>query len=118
MKRLFRSPEVQKIYLENLNSRTPDSPCALCLMTPIKTFKYWKIVVNDFPYDLITPVHHMAIPLRHTIEVEFTEDELTELKQLKRGYLNDQYEFLLEGTDRTKSIPAHFHLHLLDLNEP
>lgn len=118
MKKIFRTPEMHKKYLEYLAQQTPESACALCAMAPMETFTYWKIVINDFPYDLLTTQHHMAIPLRHATEGELTEEEWAEFQVLKKGYINDNYEYLMEGTDRTKSMPTHFHMHLLDLNEP
>jgi len=91
--------------------------CPLCSNEPLKTFKYWKVIVNDFPYDKVAQRHHMLVPLRHVAEGELTEDEKHELFDLKPTYLNDEYQFIIEATHKTKSIPSHFHLHLIVAKE-
>src|SRR3989344_1004131 len=87
--------------------------CPLCLKTPEQTFTHWKIVTNDFPYDKIAKTHHMITPLRHVSEQELSDDEKKELQDIKGGYLNTHYEYIIEPTHKKKSIPAHFHLHLI-----
>lgn len=77
----------------------------------------WKIVKNDFPYDKVASRHDMLIPLRHCIESNLTSEELREFVQIKRD-ISDQYDMFLENTnEKTRSIPEHFHLHLLQIKE-
>jgi hypothetical protein len=80
---------------------------------PLHTFTYWKVVENEYPYDRVAAVHHMILPLRHTDGTDLSEAERAELEQLKQTILNDTYHFIVEALPRTKSIPAHFHLHLM-----
>lgn len=87
--------------------------CVLCPKTPIKQFVHWKIIENDFPYDRIAARHHMIIPIRHVAGDGLSAEELRELEDIKRAYINDAYDYILEAVPRIKSIPAHFHLHLI-----
>jgi len=93
--------------------------CPLCYNKPIKIFKYWKILKNDFPYDRIAKVHDLLVPKRHETEDKLTKKELEELKLIKDKYVNDKnkhkYTFIMEVTKLGKTIPSHFHLHLLGL---
>lgn len=79
----------------------------------IKTFRYWKIINNWFPWDRLTKTHHLLVPKRHTSGSKLTALEKSELEKIKAGYLNKKYDILAEATDRIKSIPGHFHLHLI-----
>ena len=73
----------------------------------------WRIIPNDFPYTRIAALHHMVVPKRHVKEDELSQEEWMEYNQLKHSYINDNYEFIIEPTNRKKSIPAHFHIHLI-----
>lgn len=84
---------------------------------PGKQFEHWKIVVNDFPYDTIAARHDMIVPILHVVEPELTAEEWKELLRLKETILSDEYDYLLEATHKGKSIPAHFHLHLVTAKE-
>lgn len=88
--------------------------CPLCEKPPLQEFKFWKIILNDFPYDLVASKHDMVVPLRHTTEHELTAEEREELYEIKYGSLQE-YDIIVEATHRNKSIPEHFHLHLVNL---
>lgn len=109
----FRSPEQDKKYTQYRNDTQGNSQCALCEKTPLKTFTYWKVIENSFPYDLIAQTHHMLVPIRHTIEKNLTQQERQELSVLKETFLNDNYDCMLEPTQKLKTIPTHFHIHLI-----
>lgn len=90
--------------------------CPLCNAESVEEFTHWKIIPNRFPYDRIASIHHMIIPKRHVVENELTKEELDELLQLKQTVLNhhpNNYGHILEAVHKKKSIPEHFHLHLL-----
>lgn len=93
--------------------------CPLCNKKSIKIFKYWKIMKNDFPYDRIAKIHDLLVPKRHEIEDKLTRKELEELKSIKDNYVNGKnmhkYNFIMEVAKLEKTIPSHFHLHLLGL---
>lgn len=110
---LFRSKETTEKYEEYRRSRPPGDLCALCAKNPLQEFGRWKIIENDFPYDLITGVHHMLVPVRHTKEEGLDNDESVELLDIKNRFLDSKYDFIAEATAKNKSIPSHFHLHLI-----
>lgn len=87
--------------------------CVLCEKVSVKEFTYWKITENQFPYDLIAKTHHMLMPLRHVAESGFSEEELKEFALIKGELMEGEYDWLIESTVRNKSIPSHFHLHLI-----
>lgn len=91
--------------------------CVLCSKKALKTFRYWLVVKNAFPYDRIAKKHHMIIPKRHVIEEKLSVAEKKELQKIKRGYIAPRYQFVFEATAIMKSVPAHHHLHLLVIRD-
>ena len=97
--------------------KTPKFPkCYICSAKPIKIYKLWRVIENEFPYNEIATKNDMIVPLRHTTEVNLTEEELREFTKIKED-INDKYDMILENTHKQKSIPGHFHLHLLQIKE-
>ena len=91
--------------------------CRLCKADSIEEFEYWRAIKNRFPYDRIAETHNMIIPKRHIDEVGLTDEEKKELVELKRSYIEENYHFILEATTGIKSIPKHFHLHLITVKD-
>lgn len=110
---LFRSKETEDLYEAQKQNGHLDGACVLCSALPLQEFTHWKLINNKFPYDRICKVHHMVVPKRHIIEMELTGEEKSELLELKHTVLNDGYTFIVEPLPQHKSIPTHFHLHLL-----
>jgi len=109
----LRTPEGKKKYKEYLELRNSDSPCPLCNKELVKDFNFWKVIDNKFPYDKIAKIHHMLIPKRHAQEKELNSEEIDELSHIKESYINPMYDWIIEPTSKNKSIPDHFHLHLI-----
>lgn len=91
--------------------------CGLCKEKLIKEFKYWKIIKNRFPWDRIAKINHIVIPKRHVVYKKLNKKEKKELETIKMGYIEKKYELLAEATNRKKSIPGHFHIHLIILKK-
>lgn len=108
----FRTKEQTEKYQAYKAAGGLASGCRLCEKEPIKVFTYWKVIPNDFPYDVVASTHRMLVPLRHTAETELTQEEADEFKTIKAGYVQE-YDYLIEATEKQKSIPQHFHLHLI-----
>jgi diadenosine tetraphosphate (Ap4A) HIT family hydrolase len=109
---ILRTPEEDARYRE-YREEGGLKVCRLCQDEDvIKTFKYWKIMKNNFPYDRIAQTHHMIVPLRHVPEEDITPEEWREYHEIKNTMIQD-YEFIIEATKSKKSIPGHFHLHLI-----
>jgi len=112
MSNILRSKELIDEYKAHRDTGIMNSECVLCNATAIESFTSWKVIKNNFPYDLIAETHNMLVPLRHIKEGGLNEVELKELAMIKDGYVQD-YDYIIEATNRTKSIPEHFHLHLI-----
>ncbi len=109
----LRSNAVLSEYLEVLNQLGETPACPLCSRPSLVEFEHWRIIKNDFPYDKVAHTHHMVLPKRHANDDELTTAELTELRVIKRTYVNNTYDYLQESVTKTSSIPQHFHLHLI-----
>lgn len=112
----MRSPENEARYQAVLAQRDP-AICPLCAIPSRKEFEHWRLVENDFPYDLVASVHHMLIPKRHAIERELSAEEWEEFNRIKHGYANEHYAMMFEGMAGQHSVPSHFHVHLVVLKE-
>lgn len=112
MSDLLRSKELAEEYIKHRAGGAMNDGCVLCKAESIKTFIHWKVINNKFPYDLIAATHHMLMPIRHVKEADLTDEEKVELISIKDDYVQ-QYDYILEATNKTKSIPQHFHLHLI-----
>jgi hypothetical protein len=109
----LRTEEAKNKYKEYIRNGGLNNACVLCEKPPVKSFNFWKVIENDFPYDLIASKHHMLVPLRHIPEEGLNEDEIKEVKQIKEDLINSDYDWTIEATRKNKSIPDHFHLHLI-----
>lgn len=108
----LRTEATTKKYIEYCAHQSLEAPCSLCEKTALEEFLYWRIVENIFPYDVIAATHHMIIPRRHITERELTPEEMEELQHIKETFLQ-RYDHIIENTYHMKSIPTHFHLHLI-----
>jgi hypothetical protein len=109
----LRTSEGSKKYQEYLQNETSENICPLCDKESLKDFPFWKLVENSFPYDQIAKIHHMLVSARHVSEEELTGEELEELSMIKKTFINSEYDWIIEPTYKNKSIPGHFHLHLI-----
>ncbi len=116
MNHSLRSEAMTQKYRDHLATGVLDKSCPLCDEMAIKTFTYWKIIQNNFPYDLIADIHHMIVPMRHESEQGLSREEWDELYTIKYQDLQE-YDLIIEATKRKKSVPAHFHLHLVNLKD-
>ena len=109
----LRTIKKHQKYLKLIANGFLADECVLCKSASIKNFKHWRIIDNKFPYDRIAKVNHMIIPKRHIAERELNKMEKKEFESIKSGFIDKKYEFLIEGTNKNKSIPNHFHIHLI-----
>jgi diadenosine tetraphosphate (Ap4A) HIT family hydrolase len=112
----FRTKELAARYDTYRKNGGLDNGCVLCQEKEIDGFVHWRIIPNKFPYDRVAAVHHMIVPRRHVTDTELTQDEQNELMTIKHSRLHE-YQYLLETTNITKSVPAHYHLHLIVTKE-
>lgn len=115
--RTLRTKQVQQAYTDAVALGVLKQGCVLCKKDALKTFEHWKIVENDFPYDIIAETHHMIVPLRHMISAGLTGEEWGELQKIKKEYITSTYQFMVESTHANQSVPEHFHVHLIVVKE-
>ncbi len=116
--RSIRTRETEERYRRVRENRPEGFGCPLCRAETLLDFNHWRVVKNDFPYDLIAERHDMLIPKRHVVEGDLTDEEKAEYDVIKHGWVQEQdYYFIMEATYGTKSIPEHHHHHLLTLRE-
>lgn len=85
----------------------------LAEIEPIKDFTHWRIIPNEFPYDMIWFVHHMLLPKRKVGDrSELAQAEAAELQQILDGYVEHNYDAIIDNTRRVRSVTSHYHLHL------
>ncbi len=110
----LRTTEMENKYIEYRKDGHMVHTCNICEKAPlIKDFKYWKIVDVLFPWDRIAKIQHMIVPKRHIVYQELKDEEKKEFDEIKLGYIDQKYDLIAETTNKIKTIPAHFHVHLL-----
>lgn len=110
----LRTEEIKNAYRTAIENGHLSNGCTLCKINPPKKeFKHWRLQPNLFPYDRIAKVHDLLYTIRHVTENDLNEDEIAELRDLKNGYINENYQYILESIPKLKTIPDHFHLHLI-----
>ena len=114
-----RTKETHERYQEVKQARLHTSEgCQLCKEQSLLEFTHWRIIHAGFPYDRIADVHDLLLTKAHKTELELTEEERTELQEIKLGgALDEHYAVVWENLKDYQSIPAHFHLHLLKLKD-
>ena len=112
--RTWRTHAMHEKYEKERKSSIQDGSCPLCEAPSKSEYQHWRIVENVYPYDAVAELHDMIVPKKHLSgDRELTEEELEELYTLKETVLNDTYTFVMEALPKNKSIPGHYHLHLI-----
>jgi hypothetical protein len=111
-----RTKEMSEKYLRAIQDGHLSKGCNLCNAPSIKDFQYWRIVDNMFPWDVIAKTQHMIIPKRHITYKELTDDEKKEFDVIKFADM-ENYDLSAEARTKNKSIPNHFHIHLIVLKD-
>ncbi len=103
-------------WLKN-NKGNLQNPLQHLIEKPIKEFKYWLIIENEFPYDAIAENHHMLVPKRQ-IGFDWSllnTEETDEYNLIRKEYLPKVYDVVWENLPDARTIPVYFHIHLLKL---
>lgn len=81
----------------------------------LREWKYWKLIENRFPYDMIFSVHHMLIPKRmvdHREKLTISED--LELKRIVNEFdYAGAYDAVMDNFKGRRSILGLYHVHLV-----
>ena len=107
----LRTKETQKQYMDYLKN-TYKGNCIFCDKELLeKEFEYWIIIKNKFPYDKVFCNHRLLATKRHVTE----EINNKERKELKKILAEEEYNHCILNKKQYRSIPQHFHYHLVDL---
>lgn len=114
----WRSPELKEKYHEAMKNRHDGSPCPLCQLKSVREFKFWRITVDEYPYDMIASKHDMLLPKRHVVSNQLTQEETTELNEIiEGGELDKDYDVIQKSLNSVSSIPSHTHYHLMKIKD-
>ena len=85
----------------------------------LKRFDYWAVIPNKFPYDFVFGTHHLLVPIRcFAGPGDMFDYELVELVKIKEGFgIYGEYDGFFENLPHKRSIPGHFHIHLMKWEE-
>jgi len=115
MHKLRTEETIKKLEAHQSNTSKEEYNSILHKAPVLKSFKYWNIINNDFPYDNIAEVHHLLVPKRHVDEEgDLESDEYIELLSIKKN-LGTDYDSIIENLPSVRSIQGHYHLHLIKL---
>ncbi len=81
----------------------------------VKEYDYWRIIVNQFPYDNVAEVHHLLAPIeKYATEAQCPEPVAEEIQKILLELdVDDYYDCIMQNFTVAQSIPAHLHYHLL-----
>ena len=84
----------------------------------IEEWGYWKIVPDQFPYDRISKTHHLLVPKRiFASSKDMTAEERKEYESILETYAKENYDVYIKKLSDNKTVPGHYHLHLLTLKK-
>lgn len=107
---LLRTLETQRAYEKHMQIKK--STCFMCDYNAPIIADCWKIIPNQFPYDAIAEKHDMLVLASHGNTLGFTEEE--SLKIMKDFLFKIQgYDAIIENAPANRSVPGHYHLHLI-----
>jgi len=116
---LLRTEKTATAYENAQEEQVAGSTCRLCADPEvIREYEHWRLMPNRFPYDRLFSKSDMLVLRRHSDEYGIREDERAELLELKTSVLVDEYDAFLEQLPKQRSIPHHFHVHLVQYRRP
>src|SRR5438128_1151808 len=114
----LRSDEMNRRYSEHKNKvDAKNDNFSDRAERTVQEFKYWLIIQNIFPYDLISSVHHLLIPKRPVpMNGDILPEEKDELLEIRK-VVAPNYDCIIENFPRNQSVPGQFHYHLVTFKQ-
>lgn len=110
----WRLPESETIYAEVRSKWNGDDPCRMCKIPPTREIGSFVITPNEFPYDAVCSLNDM-LALKECAP-SLTIEQVVELEGIKQVLgAEGFYDLILENMPRKKTIPGHWHIHLMRL---
>lgn len=106
----------KEMFERYMNAPKPDG-CFLCQeQKPLREYKYWYVIPNDFSYDNIaSETHNMLVLKRHIGKrSELTHEEIQEFYQIVES--EHDYETEMFNYPVAQSVPNHIHYHQIKLD--
>lgn len=80
----------------------------------LMAWKYWRLIPNKYPHDLVCEEHDMLVPIRVFSSVtDMNLSEATELLYILTKELQNQYDTVKMNYPRQQTVLNHLHIHLL-----
>ena len=81
---VLRTIHMREEYQRKLNE-TKGNPAFFFTSNAIKKWVYWRVINNDFPYDILAKKHHILTPNRIFMhDSEMSHAERRELSRIKK----------------------------------
>lgn len=79
----------------------------------VQEWDHWRLVVNDYPYDLAFGVHDMLVAKRPGVTEmwDLNDAERTELEKILRTFVQPSYHMTFENMPTRRSAPQRYHIH-------
>lgn len=108
----LRSPETQARYDAHKQQFNTTKECFMCKYNAPTLKDCWKIVPNEFPYDTIAMQHDLLVYTYH--EEEPAYGDVASLHGIKEFlYIIGGYDAIIENAPVNRTVPQHYHLHLI-----
>ena len=109
-----RLPETESRYKRYIESGEKPN---FATRVPLKQYRHWKVINNEYPYDYIAAVHHLLIPKRAVEDpLLLKQEELDEFFLIRRLMVRD-YDLFMENAPRRSSLKDWYHVHLIKLKD-
>lgn len=80
----------------------------------LRRWEHWRLIHNEYPYDLAFEIHHMLVPVRPVPDFATLDAaqlaELLGIIQELQGHAD--YDLMMWNFPKRQTIRNHFHLHL------
>src|SRR3989304_10168236 len=110
-KTYLRTDETMQKYIEH--EKKNKDVCFFCFSDSEKTFRFWKMKKNKFPYDKIAEDHMMISPYEHVADREHLMPAAKiELEKIIRRLEEEKYfDVFFENFKKNRTILDHYHIH-------
>lgn len=104
--------EVSELLYQQAKEQGKSTP--LELTKSIRQWEHWRLIDNDYPYDICFATHHMMVPKRAGVAERFdlNDDEKKEFDQILKDFVYENYDLWFENCPRKRTMSHIYHVHL------
>src|SRR3990167_6620001 len=107
MRFTLRKPESEAKY-----EKAKQSATSLAHIQPIHSWEYWKLIPNEYPYDLAFKTHHLLLPIEPKVKhQDLSYEEWCELQHILEYFVEPNYDLFLINTLKRRTV-ENYHIHL------